>query len=80
MPKRRNSYEQMIGEIDRTLSDLDRGKLRISGERTVGGSVHRRATPRIVGASNVANARQLLGMCPVAGCLGEAGHSGPHRF
>jgi len=80
MAKRRNSYEQMIGEIDRTLAGLESGKIRIVGERTVGGSVHRRATPRIVGAANVAKARQALGMCPVDGCLGEAGHSGPHRF
>lgn len=47
-------------------------------EVTVGGSQHRRATPRIIGEHNVADYKRKMGICMTSGCNKVSGHSGEH--
>lgn len=66
--------------IRRIFEEVDRDRqLPIRGEVSIGTSAGPLpATPRIVGADNVARFKDLFGVCKEPGCVKQHGHTTPH--
>jgi hypothetical protein len=61
------------------LKALDQAAAGDYREITVGGSPHRKVTPRIVSPTAVSRFKHLVGVCMIPGCPKIAGHnSGIH--